>query len=88
MENQWYDEDGETYARYKDKPRYTGRGGYRGGGRKPTEAAGYTASIWARVSDDDKAMYLALGGSDWLRKAIREAYAIKGGSSVDSNQEL
>lgn len=82
-ENQWYDEDGETYARYRDKPKYTGRGGYRGGGRKPTEAAGYTASIWARVSDDDKAMYLALGGSDWLRKAIREAYATKGGSRVN-----
>lgn len=85
MTNQWYDEDGETYARYRDKPKFTGRGGYRGGGRKPTEAAGYTATIWARVSDDDKEKYLALGGSDFLRKAIREAYAAKGGSRVDSN---
>ena len=84
-DNQWYDEDGDTYARYRDKPRYVGRGGYRGGGRKPTEAAGYTATIWARVSDEDKAMFLALGGSDWLRKAIRDAYAAKGGTNVTGN---
>jgi hypothetical protein len=63
--------DGE-YIRYKDKPRFTGRGGARNIAENPLEV-----KIWARVLPDDKEKYFALGGSEWLRTAIREAYAAK-----------
>ena len=69
--------DGE-YIRYKDKPRFTGRGGPRNIAENPLEV-----KIWARVLPDDKEKYFALGGSEWLRTAIREAYAAKARQADD-----
>lgn len=71
----WYDEDGETYDRYADKPLHgSGRGGYRpAAGRKPIED-GYTEKLYVRLSPEQKEKYFALGGSDWLRNAIKADY--------------
>ena len=71
----WMDEnDSGEYVRYKDRPRFQGRGGARNIVENPLEVR-----IWARVLPEDKAKYFALGGSEWLRKAIRDAYDAKGG---------
>ena len=71
----WDYENAEgEYVRYKDRPRFVGRGGARNISENPLEV-----KIWARVLPEDKAKYFALGGSEWLRKAIREAYDKHGG---------
>lgn len=61
--------DGE-YVRYRDKPKYVGRGGPRNFAENPLEVR-----IWARVLPEDKEKYFALGGSEWVRRMIREEYA-------------
>lgn len=62
-------EEGE-YIRYRDRPKYVGRGGRRNVAENPLEVR-----IWARVLPEDKEKYFALGGSEWVRRMIREEYA-------------
>jgi hypothetical protein len=72
--------DGE-YVRYKDRPQFKGRGGARNVKDNP-----FSANIYARLLPEDKEKYLALGGSEWLREAIKRDYAAKAynGANDDS----
>ena len=74
MVRSWEQQDGEEYVRYVNDPKFPpGKGGYKGVGRPPSED-GYTCKVHARLSPEQKEKYMALGGSDFLRKMIEQEY--------------
>lgn len=74
MVKSWEQQDNEEYTRYVTEPKFAGRGGWRGVGRPPTED-GYTCKVHARLSPEQKEKYMALGGSDFLRRMIEQEYS-------------